>query len=240
MCSGTRPVMRAPIQPPDRPGEARCEDGPVDSGAGGMRREAGDPEKEADDEVRPRGPADVHADRPDERRHTKRPQDDSDRAPEDADEEREAASPHDTHPLTRAGCDRPEREIDTAPDEDAGDQPVQQGLGDVVGEQRPADRADHRRRRSPRHDMPVDAPIPCVLQPTRPGSGRRDRDVRARGGQGATRREDDQRQPEVPSTSPSIEPRYPATNDPAAASASSQASRAAPPGRRPRSRPERG
>ena len=124
-----------------RPGSPRRgprEDGPVDAGAGGMRREAGDPEKEADDEVRPRGPADVHADRPDERRHAKRPQDDADRAPEHADEEREAASPPDTHPLTRAGCDRPEREIDTAPDEDAGDQPVQQGLGDVVGEQRPA------------------------------------------------------------------------------------------------------
>ena len=122
---------------------------------------------------------------------------------------------------------RPEREIDPAPDEHRGDRGVEQPLRDVVGDERAEDRADDRRRRHPRDDAPVDAALARVAD--RAGSGRRgrDRDVRPGGRDGLPVSATISGRRSVPSTSPSIEPTYPATNEPARASASSQASTAA-------------
>ena len=131
-----RPVARAPSQPP---GELRRDprrEFPRPLLAGGVSREPGDTEQESDDEIRPGGSAHVEPDRADERWHPERSENHPDRATQDADEGQRS-------PVPRAGGlgaveDGAKHEVDAAPDEHRCDQRVEQSLGDVVGQQRPA------------------------------------------------------------------------------------------------------
>ena len=109
--------------------------------------------------------------------------------------------------LTRPRGDRPEREVDPAPDEHRRDQPVEERLGDVVGEERAGDGAGGRRKRDPGDHAPVDPSFTRVPQASGPGSGGRDRDVRAGGASGLPVASTMNGSRSVPRTSPSIEPR---------------------------------
>ena len=83
-----RPVALAPSQPPGiAPASPASRIGQSTPSLARVRREAGDAEEEADDEVRPRRALDVHADAADERRHPQRAEDDADGAAERADAE---------------------------------------------------------------------------------------------------------------------------------------------------------
>ena len=101
-------------------------------------------------------------------------------------------------PGSRPRRDRPEREVDPAPEEHSCDEPVEQRLGDVVGEERARDRTGHRRERDPRDDPPVDPPLARMAQAPGSGGGSGDRDVRPGRGERAPRREHDERQPQRP------------------------------------------
>jgi hypothetical protein len=159
-----------------------------------MRRKAGDAQEEADGEVRPRGSADVHPNRADQRRHPKRAENHADGPAEHADAEREPDSACKPKPLPGPCGNRPEREIDAAPHEHCRDHTVEKGLRHIVGHDRASDRSHHGREGDPRHDAPVHAPLPSMTQRARAGCGGRDRDVRPRSRDRAPAREQDERQ----------------------------------------------
>ena len=167
-----------------------------------MSREAGDPEQEADDEIRAGGAPEVHSDPSHERRHPKRPENDADGAAEGADAEATENCGREPEPLPQPRLHGAQREVDPAPDEDGRDRGEEQALRDVIGEHGAGDRTGDRRRRHPGDDAPVDAAFTSVAERACAGRGRGDGDIRSGGRKRATRERDDQRQSQRPEHEP--------------------------------------
>ena len=151
------PAPRASLPASHR--QARRGATPLDAERAGVRREAGDAEQEADDEVRAGRAPDVQPDAAHESRHPQRPEDDADGAAERADPEPAGDGGRQPQALPRARLHRPQREIDPAPDEHGRDRRVERPLGDVVGEQRADDRAGDRAA-APSRRRPASRPGP--------------------------------------------------------------------------------
>ena len=168
----------------------------------GVRREPGQAEEKADDEVGSRGPLHVHADEAQQRRHPECSEDDAHGPAEGADAETARGGRPETETLARHRADGPQRQVDAAPDEYGCDRGIEQALGDIVGDERPRDRADDRGRRHPRDDAPVDPPRARMAH--RPGRRRSggDRDVRPRGSDRVAADRDDEWQPQRPEHEP--------------------------------------
>ena len=207
----------------ERAGETGEQNLPVDAEPAAWPRSRRGRE-EADDEVRPDRPPDVHADGTDERRHPQRAEDDADGAAERADADPAADSgPSRSRSRARACTGRSARSIRSRRA-----RPRSRRRAAAPGRRRRRARrgprprptaAPSRRRRASRRD--------ARARGDRPRSRRRGRDRDVRPARERTPVRDDSGSRNVPSTSPSIEPTYPATNEPASASARSRAARTA-------------
>ena len=194
--SGAEPAARY------RTGQAGEEDVPVDAAFASVRREPGQAEEKADDEVGSSGSLHVHADEAQQRRHPECSEDDAHRPAEGTDAETARGGRPETETLARHRADGPQRQVDATPDEYGRNRNIEQALGSIVGDERTRDRADDRRRSHPRNDPPVDPPGARMVH--RPG-GRRsggDRDIRPRGGDRIAADRDDERQPQRPEHEP--------------------------------------
>src|SRR5206468_12010829 len=168
---------------------------------------AGEPQEEADDEIRPRRAADVESDRAHERGHPQRPQDHADGTSEDTDEERENAAAQYAETFAHTWGDRAKGEIDSTPRQDCGDDPVENADRHLVREERAGDRAGDGGRSHPRDDVPVDPSLASVPEAARTRRRCRDGNVRSRCLDRIPVARTISGRRRVPSTRPSIEPR---------------------------------
>ena len=171
-----------------------------------MRGEAGHAEEKAHHEVGSRRPLHVHPHEAHERRHPERSENHAHGPAEGADADAARDRGPQTKPFARQRTDGPQRQVDAAPHQYGRDRGIEQVFGDVVGNERPHDRADDRGRRHPRDDAPVDPPRSRVADGSGRGRGGGDGDVRPRSSERVAGDRDDEGSRSVPSTSPSIEP----------------------------------
>ena len=194
--------MRAEPAAGKRPGETGGEQVPLDARGGRVRDEASHAEQEPDDEVRARRAAQVEPHGAQERRHAQRPEDDADRAADRTDHEPEpAAGPRRRCSRGRGSTGRSARSIPLHTST-AAITAVERGLRDVVGDSAPSDRSEHRRRRHPGDDVPVDAALARVPEPAGAAAAAEIAMFVPAAASGLPDASDDQRQPQRPEHEP--------------------------------------
>ena len=240
---------REPDQAPERPlvepargagaepgtghgsGDADRQHGPLDLPADEVGGEPGDSQEEPDDEVGPDRGVCREPDAADERGNAECSEDEPDGPAEQPDQ----STRHDRcepGPVCVGRGAELEEQVEAAPGQDGRDECEQQPAGDDVREVAACERPEDGGRGHPGHDAPAHAPrAACVRPPASAATALTAMFVPAAAAvlPDANRTAGSRR---LPSTSPTIDPRKPATNAPAKATASSQASTTAPESRR--------
>lgn len=200
--SETRPVARAPSQPPGTaPARLTREHRPFDFEPDQMAEKPRDAEEEPDDEVRPDGCVRRQLDTAHERREPKRSQDQPDGTSQEADRPARDHS-REARPPQRRGGAQLEEEVEPVPRDNDGDEREQKVAGDEVAEQPAEERADDRGGRHPGDDAPADAPRAGMRDPAGERGGRAHCDVRAGGRGRASGGQQDGGKPEAPQDEP--------------------------------------